>query len=143
MIKDIFEKVVEIMETLKGTGEPLSEVYGYPESHPTLFPCAIMDVDAGMTTEDYSSMTKNVTVNVIVRILIRQRNAQEATLHRLDIIDSLLTRFTTTENIDDLDGVADIVDITSIEPMFVAGAADQPFFGFDVVITAKKLLRAN
>lgn len=143
MIKTIFEKVVEVMETLKGTGQPLAEVYGYPEPSPQLFPCAIMDISGGLTQEDTSSMSKWLTVNVVVRVMIRQRNAQEATLLRLDIMDKVIEAFTTEDVVDDLGGVCDLLDIPSIEPLFVAGSSDQPLFGFDIIISAKKVMRAT
>jgi len=142
MTKDIYLKIVEIVESLKGTGEPLAEVYGYPESHPTLFPCVIMDSEGG-SSNDISSNSKFITVNVVIRVLLRQRNASEATLQRLDIIDAFFARFYNSDNIDDLDGVADIVDIPTFTTMFIIGTADQPLFGFDIIITAKKVLRAN
>lgn len=138
MIKTIFQKVVDIMEGLQGDGQPFAVVYGYPEAKPSLFPCALMDVDAGMRQEDLASHVKWLTVNVIVRILIRQKNAEAATLQRLELMDSVISRFTESDVFDDLDGTADIMDITAMEPIFFTG--DQPLFGFDMVISAKKIM---
>ena len=113
------------------------------EDNPTSFPCAIMDVEDGMKQEDVASQTKIFTTNIIVRVLIRQKNAEAATLSRLSIIDDILEAFTTKENIDDLDGVADMADVVSVSPMFVMSNSTQPLFGFDVIISAKKLMHAT
>ena len=143
MIKDIYNRAVEVMTQLKGTGQPLAEVYGYPEGSPQLFPCAIMDIEGGMTQEDTSSMSKWLSAKIIIRVLIRQKNAEVATIQRLEIMDAVLAKFTTTQYIDDLGGVCDLLDISAIEPMFISGTSEQPLFGFDIILTAKKVMRAS
>lgn len=140
MIKEIYEKVNDIMDSLVGENQPLAVVYGYPEAQPDLFPCAMMDVDAGITQEDLASHAKWLTVNIIVRVLIRQQNMQAVTEQRMEIMDAVIQRFTEPDVFDDLGGVADIMDIPTIEPIFIASQADQPLFGFDIIVRARKVM---
>lgn len=140
MIKEIFEKISSTFDTIAGVGQVIAVVYDYPESNPVAFPCVVMDWSSGTKQEDSASRTKLLTVNVICRVLMRQKNSQLATQARIDISDAILTRFTAVDVFDDLGGVADFFDITSIDPVFINSQADQPLFGFDVVFTAKKIM---
>jgi len=143
VIQPIFDAVAEAMQELTGSGQPLAVVYPYPEGQPEQFPCAIMDVEAGMSQSDIHSHSKMLSVNVIVRVLMRQKNTEEATQLRMSIMDSVIAKFTESDLIDDLGGACNLMDVASIEPIFIAQTADQPLFGFDLTIVAKKVMDAT
>ena len=141
IVKNIYDKVADIMDSLTGAGQPLAKAYSYPEAKPDLFPCSIMDLSAEILQEDLASRTKWLTVNVIVRVIMRQKNTEQATLQRIDILDLILDRFRDSDVYDDLGGVADIADISSVTPIFVVDS--EQLFGFDIVVTAKKVVSVN
>jgi hypothetical protein len=142
MIKELHTEIVSIMEELKGDGQPFADIFPYPVASPKLFPFAIIDIDTGNSQADEASNLKVLNVNFIIRCLFRQQNSENATVQRLEVLDQVLAKFTEDGKADYLNGKAIKMDIKSILP-FAIDTADQPVFGFDLVLACQTLMEVT
>lgn len=134
-LETTYAKIVEVMETLTGSGQPLVAVYAYPNASADLFPFAIVDIEQG-SQEDESSNLKILKQNFIVRCLFRQKSTEAATIQRIETLGLLIEKFTESGIADYLDNTVLGMDLTKIDPFVVSGS-DQPIFGFDVIIQCR------
>lgn len=132
IIETVYNEIIAIMETLKGEGQPLAEVYNYPVATSPVYPFAIIDIEPGGTQIDEASNLKMLNFNFVVRCLFSQKNSEAAALQRLQVLDIVLAKFTEAGIADYLNNKVMRMDI-NFEP-FATSQADKPVFGFDILI---------
>jgi len=137
MFKAIKDKLVTILETLKGTNQPLKEVFGYIEPTPQLYPCAMVRISGTSTETRLDTNSNEVNAEFTIRVLLRVDNSEDAEDQRLDLIDSILDALRSATNVDTLGGTVEKFDVSSILPIEVN--EDQPAFGFDLIVNASKI----
>lgn len=136
-VATIHAKLVEIMETLTGSGQPLNAVYGYAIPTQRLFPFAVIDMDKGSQTDE-ASKTKLVTQDFIIRVLFQQTGEEDATNTRIEVLDTVLEKFTEEGIADYLDDTVIGMDLTSWQA-FAVDAGEQYVIGFDVVVSCRAM----
>lgn len=137
MYKTVKDKIVAILTTKKGTGQPLQEVFGYMNPSPQNYPVALVRV-AGVSTEQRLDTASDVLImQFVVRVLIREKNSQAAEDLRLDLMTTFTDLFRTSSNIDTLQGIVEKFDMSEIVPIDIS--EDQPAFGFDLILIASKI----
>lgn len=137
MFKTVKDKIVTILTTKTGVGQPLQEVYGYMNPSPQNYPVAMVRI-AGASSEQRLDTASNVlTMQFVVRVLIREKNSQTTEDLRLDLMTALTDVFRTASNVDTLQGIVEKFDVSEILPIDVN--EDQPAFGFDLILIASKI----
>ena len=136
MFKTVKDQIVTVLETLKGTGKPLKNVFGYPEPSPQEYPCAIVHF-AEATEERLDTASNFTTVKFVIRVILREKNTEDANDQRLDILDSIYSAFRSPTYIDTLGGVCQKFDFGSTT--MLNASEDQPIFGFDLIVQAGKI----
>jgi hypothetical protein len=140
MITEQYLKILEVMNNLKGDGQPFSDVFSWPDPMPKTFPIAIVNIDRG-AQRDESTNIKVLTNNFTVRCVFRQQNASAAYLQRAQVTDLVLQEFTKKPYADYLDDTATKMDIS--HEFFVTMEADQPIFGVDIFIVTECLMEVG
>lgn len=128
----VYDKIVEIMQELTGTGQPFAAVYAYPNASAEVFPFAIVDVERG-SQSDEASNKKILKQNFIIRCLFRQKSTEAATEQRIRAMGLVVEKFTESGRADYLENTVHAMDIVSIDPFVVSGS-DEPIFGFDMIL---------
>ena len=125
-------KIKEILETKKGAGQPLSQVYGYWEVQPEAFPCAMVEIldtgDKRLTTAE-----NEITSNFKIRIAIKDTNDEGESTLRLSLIDTIRDLFNTVPYVDTLDGEATKFDFG--KAFAFNKNEDMAYSGFDITMT--------
>lgn len=137
MFKSIKNKLVDILETLQGTGKPLKAVFGYIEPTPQNYPCAMVRISGTSTENRLDTNSNEVTAEFTIRVLLRVDNSEAAEDQRLDLLDSILDAFRSATYVDTLGGTVEKFDVASI--VQIETNEDQPAFGFDLIVNASKI----
>ena len=142
-IEIAYAKVVEVMETLVGddVDSPFKDVFAYPNASAKLFPFAIIDIEQGVQVDESSNM-KILRQNFIVRCLFRQKSTEAATIQRIRALGLVVQKFTESGVADYLDDTVIGMDLIRLDPFAISGA-DQPTFGFDVLIQCRMLMEVQ
>ncbi len=137
MFKDVKDKLVNILTTLTGSGQPIQQVFGYMEPSPEAYPCAMVSITGNSNETRLDSDSNLQLVEFVIRVFIPQENNQDREDQRLMLTDAIFDAFRTSANIDTLGGLVDKFDLYVGNP--VATNEDQPVFGFDLLVQASKL----
>lgn len=137
MFKTVKDKIVTILTTIKGSGLPLKEVYGYMNPSPQNYPVAMVRVVGVSNEVRLDTASNELTMQFVVRVLIREKNSQTAEDQRLDLMTSLTDVFRLAANVDTLQGIVEKFDVSEIVPIDIN--EDQPAFGFDLNLIASKI----
>lgn len=122
----IYDKLVEILETLKGDGQPFVEVYGYNEPDNNVFPIACVDLIDGGIQENASSHTKTLKNNFLISCLFRQAVSTEASRQRMLVLGQVYQKFTEDGIADYLGGTTERLDIS--HRLRIAESGNQPIY---------------
>lgn len=136
MFKTVKDSIVTILGTVAGTTKPLKVVFGYMEPSPSQYPCAMVRVVNGAEIR-LDTASNFLTMDFVVRVLIREKNTQAAEDQRLDLMTSIVAVFRSTANVDTLGGIVEEFHVQAITPIDVN--EDQPAFGFDLLLSASKI----
>jgi hypothetical protein len=139
MITEIYEKIIEIMETMKGAGQPFSEIYPYAIGKSPVFPFAVIDIAPGGGQTDESTNAKVLKFNFIVYCIFRQQNTSASKARCIEVMDLVLTKFNSQGIADYLENTVTGMDITSIEP-FESEKSDQPLSGFYFILETRSVI---
>lgn len=137
MLKTVKDKIVEIFTALSGDGQPLKAVFGYAEPMPQQYPCAMILWNNKAAEERLDSMSNYVPFSFVARVLIREKNDQDAEEKVMELADALTDSLRTTANIDTLQGLVEAFEIG--EAQRIHSNEDQPVFGFDLILTGRKI----
>lgn len=138
MFKSTKNKLVAVLEELTGDNQPLVKVYGYFEPSPQQYPVAMVFVYDGNAETRLDSHSNWLTAVFVIKVQLRVKNSETVENQRLDLIDSVLDKLRSASNIDTLGGTVEKFDVLNILPFDTE--ADQPLIGFDVVVSASKLV---
>jgi len=133
----VSSKLKTILETLKGTGKPLSNVYDYFEPSPQQYPVAMIKAIGGSETR-LDSASNFLDMRFIVKVLLRVKNTTTQEALRLSTLDAILDAFRASSYVDTLGGTVEKFDVLSITP-FDSGSSDQPIIGYDIIVSASKI----
>lgn len=137
MFKTVKDKIVTILNTKKGVGQPLQEVYGYMNPSPQNYPVAMVRVTGASSEVRLDTSSNVLAMQFVVRVLLREKNSQTAEDLRLDLMTALTDVFRTSANVDTMQGIVEKFDLSEIVPIDVN--EDQPAFGFDLILIASKI----
>ena len=140
MITDQYNEIMAIMDTLKGAGQPFSEVFSWPDPMPKTFPIAIVNMEEG-DQRDESSNIKILTNDFLIRCCFRQKDTSAAYLQRSQVADQVYNAFTVSGVADYLNGTATKMDIK--HKFFITDTADQPIFGVDFFIKTELIMQVS
>jgi len=130
-------KIKTILETLEGAGGGLNEVFGYFEFAPQKFPCAMVRMLGASREERLDTDNNLLTMAFVVRVLFRSDNDAANETLKETIIDQVLDKLRTSDNVDTLDGVVEKFSIESVEP--IESSEGDPLTGFDVIVSCAKI----
>lgn len=133
MIKEVYEEVVSIMETLTGDGQPFVAVYGYKNPAMDVFPIAIVDLSGGATQDHFSSNVKNLNGEIVIACLFRQKQTEASNIQRMEALEAVINKFTEEGIANYLNDTTEKMDLSY--ELFVTDSAEQPIFGFYVTLS--------
>lgn len=136
MFKTVKDSIVTILNTITGSTKPLKVVFGYMEPQPSQYPCALVRVVNGAEIR-LDSASNFLTMDFVVRVLIREKNTQAAEDQRLDLMTNVVAAFRSTANVDTLGGIVEKFDVQAITPIDIN--EPEPAFGFDLILSASKI----
>lgn len=136
MIKDQYQAILNVLNGLKGAGQPLVEVFGWPKAIPEVFPVAMIDSQSGEQIDEATNL-KILVNNFIVRLIFRQQDLEAAYIQRLEVTDRVLQEFTKLGVADYLNNTATKMDIS--HEFFVVNS-EQPIFGVDIFIKTELVM---
>lgn len=109
--QNIKNKIMEILESLKGDGKPLAEVYGYFEPQPKKFPCALVRSTEGQDKKRIDSAHNEVCYSFEIRVLFRTENTLEEEELRMNVFEAIDEAFSKKPNVDTLGGLVHRFDL--------------------------------
>ena len=115
---NFISKVKEILDPLAGPEEekPLSAVYIQTPKDEIKFPCVTLDYEGPDSVEREDSDNNMQNLTITARLLFPDKDGEEAYLLRLEVLQTVLDQFNTRANVDTIDGVIEIWEITDIVP---------------------------
>ena len=137
MFKEVKDRLVTILGTITGTSQPLKATFGYMNPSPELYPCALVRVQGASQEIRLDTASNLLTMEFVVRVLIREKNTPPAEDQRLTLMTAVTAVFRSAANVDTLAGLVEKFDIISITTIDIN--EDQPAFGFDLVLQASKI----
>lgn len=137
MIKTVKDKIVEIFGALAGDNKPLKAVFAYGQPIPKQYPCAMIIWNNRGPEERLDSASNYVPFSFIARVLVREKNDQASEEQVMDLADSLTDALRTVQNIDTLQGLVQSFEIGEAQRLHAN--EDQPVFGFDLLLTGRKI----
>jgi hypothetical protein len=138
MIKEIYDEVVSIMNTMKGANQPFVDVYGYNQPKQDTFPFANVILSEGNVQEDQSSNLKTLNSTISIICGFQQENTMQASIQRITVLDLVLEKFTD-------DGIANYLNNKVYQmdlnyELFETTDSEQPIFGFIINLDCKNTM---
>lgn len=135
-------KIVTILESLTGSGKPLSEVAGWSNPSPENYPFAYVKISDGGSEERVDSSKNFLNMPFKITVLIRAKNTLDNENKRLTLLDSVLDELRKATSVDTLAGTVQRFDILDINPLD-SQDGDQPLLGFEITTQASLLKTIN
>ena len=136
-IKANKDALVTVLEELEGAGQPLQDVFGF--MNPTLdrFPVAMVAYASGGTKTRLDTSADWLTSNFEVYVIFRESKTQDDVDQVYTVLDQVISKLTSTTNVDTLGGTVEKFDVVSIDPVQFTDATN--VMGFRILVSMSEI----
>lgn len=135
-IREIVDKLYDVVSEISGPGQPLQTVYKRLRAASQQFPYACVDIFEESTSVRFDTSSNENVYSFIIRVVLLDQNSQDDADLRVDIADAVVDKLNSSNVVDTLGGTVCRLDYRGPLPYYEPSLFEQPVMGFDIIVSA-------